>query len=135
MNYHSKKFGPNEIEVRRCFSKCIKIAISKNLTQMAIALHTKNKLDASTIKNALGEKIIGKILKNGSVKIENVWIYLITERINPTSFIKGPFFCPHISLPFLEKINERSDVTDFIYIPWIEDEYNEYLNKFESTEI
>lgn len=134
MNYHTKEFGPNEEVFKQAFVHCLKIAKKKQLNQIAFAVHTKKQLDTRIIECVMGEKTI-RSLKKGVANILDVWIYLITERITPTKFVKGPIFAPHISNEFLEKIISRPDATDIIYIPWSKERLEDYLKKYNSTEI
>jgi len=135
MYYHSLKKGPDSKGVAETIKKALEICQEEKIDQLAIAVHTKDQLRANTISDVLGKDFIKALNKNNYAKLGDLEIFLITERINPTNFTKGPIVGFDISIKFLKRLSNDTRATDIIFKGWTEEEQQEYLNLFKSEPI
>ena len=125
MLYHSISTGPDVQAVKDGFKKCHQLALASS-KKMKICIHTKDQLKGSSIEDALGEKFVKALLK-GPKPIQGVTILLETERKeNDTPMV---VFAPHISSEYLYKIIFKNAQSDVVYLPWMDEELQNYLKK------
>lgn len=125
MLYHSNSHGADPKVLRSAFIKCLKFALAST-KEMKICIHTKNQLKRHVIKEAMGEKFIKTLLK-GNISEMGVTILLETQRqVNNTQMV---VLAPHISSQYLEEVIAQNGNADVVYLPWTEEELNNYLNK------
>jgi hypothetical protein len=58
----------------------------------------------------------------GKVIINGYTMHLVTERIDPINFVRGPILAAAIGTKFLEKVIKNRKATDVIFIPWTPEE-------------
>ncbi len=92
----------------------------------AVAAHTKDQIAHSNIwEDVIGE-VATKTLSKGQVTIDGCTFYLLTERIDPAAFIRGPVLAAAISTQFLNRVLTNRKATDIIFVPWLEEELDDF---------
>jgi hypothetical protein len=127
--YFIDSFGSDTELLVRGLSKTIDLAKSSGVTQAAVAAHTKRQVSGSNIwEEAIG-KVLTKSLGNGEATINGYKFYLLTERIEPYGFVRGPILAAAISPKFLEVVIKNYKATDIIFVPWAPQELEEFKRK------
>lgn len=129
MLYHSNSIGPDPKVFKIAFLKSLGLALASN-KEMKICVHTKNQLKASIIVDALGDKFVKNLLK-GDILVQGVTIKLETEKIIIGS--QMVILAPHINPKYLEKLIDKNGNADVVYIPWTQNELDEYLKKYPNS--
>ena len=134
MLYHTTYPGKPVDDFKTAVAKAISIAIQNHSNEVAIAIHSKTNLDG-VISDAIGEDTIKVFQKpGGTINIEKVTIFLITEKIC-SDFKSGVLIALHTNTKYLAKLLSDTRATDLIYIPFLLEELNDYLLKNNSTVI
>jgi len=132
--YHTVSHGPDREALKYGLKALIEIAIMKNHVGY-IATHVKGNVQDG-FSDTFGWKPIQKFLKSGHIHYDEVDIYLQTERKHPSIYIAGPVLSPYNSLHFTIGLLDEPKNTDLVYVPWMENELQNYLEKYpESVEI
>lgn len=124
--YYIDSYGSDTGLLLRGITKTVSLAKSSKLSQAAVAAHDKRQVLGSNIwEEAIG-RAATKSLGAGKVIINGYTMHLITERIDPMDFIRGPILAAAISLKFLEKVIKNRKATDVIFVPWAPEELTEF---------
>jgi hypothetical protein len=134
MQFHTPTHGPNDVAFKRALLHAINLAQSSGTNEVLILIHGLNQLDG-VISAVLGQAITKILKKKHVAKAGNVTVYLETERIK-SQFRNGVIFSPHISSTLLAIALNDTRATDFVYVPWTNQELTDYLqNNPHSTAI
>lgn len=124
--YFIDSYGSDTELLVRGIAKTISLAKFSKLSQAAVAAHTKRQVSGSNIwEEAIG-KAATKSLGAGKVIINGCTMHLLTERIDPADFIRGPILAAAISAKFLEKVIKNRKAADVIFVPWAPEELEEF---------
>lgn len=124
--YYIDAYGSDTQLLVRGFAQTLSLAKSSKLRQAAVAVHTKDQVSHSDMwEEAIG-KIPTKNLAKGEIKIEGCTFYLLTERIDPTGFIRGPILAAAISTRLLNRVLKNRRATDIVFVPWTAEELEEF---------
>jgi hypothetical protein len=124
--YYIDSYGSDTGLLLRGITQTVKLAKSSKLSQAAVAAHDKRQVSGSNIwEEAIG-RAATKSLGAGKVIINGCTMHLITERIDPMDFIRGPILAAAISTKFLEKVIKNRKATDIIFVPWAPEELKEF---------
>ena len=124
--YYIDSYGSDTQLFVRGIAQLITLAKSSKFRQAAIAVHNKRRVQNSIIfEEAIGKAAV-KNLVDGKVIIDGCTVYLLTERIDPSSFIQGPILASSISTKFLRQVLKNRKATDIVYVPWTPEELEEF---------
>ncbi|RYV00649.1 hypothetical protein SOPP22_17745 [Shewanella sp. OPT22] len=133
MKYHVNSTGPSKDGFTQGLRKALKLSMDNETKEVALAVHGKQNL-SGIIEDILGVDFVKAMNKHGSVSTQGITIYLLTERIT-SKFSKGIILACHPSGKFLSKLSNDYRATDIIYVPWAQEEYDKYLENYDSVEI
>lgn len=123
--------GPNEDNFIKALGKAIEISEMNNQS-VSFIIPTIQNLNG-VVSNVLGESNIKSFIKGKKIKINNTDFYLITEksmRDIKTSIV----FCVYLSSVCLDELNDFTDISCEIILPWT-DEDIEFYKKIWEDEI
>jgi|SRR5689334_5333188 len=124
--YYIGAYGSDTELLVRGITKTLNLAKYSKLSQAAVAAHDKKQVSGSNIwEEAIG-KAATKSLGAGKVIINGCTFHLITERIDPPHFIRGPILAAAIATSFLEKVIKNRRTTDINFVPWTPEELEEF---------
>jgi hypothetical protein len=127
--YYIDSYGSDTELLLRGIAQTINLAKSSQLFEAAVAAHDKRQVSGSNIwEDAIG-KAATKSLGAGKVIINGCTMHLLTERIDPIYFVRGPILAAAISTKFLEKVIKNRKVTDVVFVPWAPEELEEFKQK------
>lgn len=123
--------GPNEDNFIKALGKAIEISEMNNQS-VSFIIPTIQNLNG-VVSNVLGESNIKSFIKGKKIKINNTDFYLITEK--SMRDIKTPIvFCVYLSSVCLDELNDFTDISCEIILPWT-DEDIEFYKKIWEDEI
>jgi hypothetical protein len=124
--YYIDSYGSGTDLLVRGIVKTVSLAKSSKAPQAAVAAHDRRQISGSNIwEDAVG-KAATKSLAAGKVIINGCTLHLLTERIDPGDFIRGPILAAAISTKFLEKVIKNRKATDVVFVPWTPEELEEF---------
>jgi hypothetical protein len=124
--YYIDAYGSDTALLVRGIAKTVSLAKSSNLQQVAVAVHDKDQVRTSNIwEEAIG-KSATKELAKGKATISGCTMHLLTERIEPAGFTRGPILAAAISTKFLKRILKHRKATDIVFVPWTPEELAEF---------
>lgn len=129
--YYTDTAGADAEAIRLGIAYAVNLATSG---QCALAVHTKRQLDAPIFTDVLGADTVRE-LKNDGRSIIKRTMFLMTERIDPRDFMRGPVVAVHINLKFLQNIARNRKATDLIYVPWLRDELRSVLSLYPGAQL
>ena len=124
--YYIDSYGSDTELLVRGIAQTLRLAKSSQLTQAAVAAHDKRQVSGSNIwEEAIG-KAATKSLGAGKIIINGCTMHLLTERIDPANFTRGPVLAAAIGTKFLEKVIKNRKATDVVFVPWTPEELEEF---------
>lgn len=124
--YYIDSYGSDTELLVRGIAKTVSLAKVAKLSQAAVAAHDRKQVSGSNIwEEAIG-KAATKSLGTGKVIINGCTFHLLTERIDPAGFIRGPILAAAIATKFLEKVIKSRNATDIVFVPWTPEELEEF---------
>lgn len=124
--YYIDSYGSDTELLVRGIAKTVSLAKASKLSQAAVAAHDKRQVSGSNIwEEAIG-KAATKSLGAGRVIINGCTFHLLTGRIDPAGFIRGPILAAAIATKFLEKVIKNRKAADVVFVPWTPEELEEF---------
>ncbi len=84
----------------------------------------------SILENSLGSSL----KKDRHIIIEGVDVYLEASQSKATYFHQGPVVLPFSTVDLVREWSRSPKATDIVFLPWMSDEYKEYLLEFPSSQ-
>jgi hypothetical protein len=124
--YYIDSYGSDTELLVRGITKTVSLAEAAKLSQAAVAAHDRKQVSGSNIwEEAIG-RAATKSLGAGKVIVNGCAFHLLTERIDPAGFIRGPILAAAIATKFLEKVIKYRKATDIVFVPWTPEELEEF---------
>lgn len=125
--YYIDSYGSDTELLVRGIHKPINLAKSSGLSQAAVAAHDKRQVSGSNIwEEAIGKAATKNLGAGKTIIINGCTMHLLTERIDPINFIRGPILAAALGIDFLEKVIENRKATDIVFVPWTPEELEEF---------
>lgn len=125
--YHTSTQGPDREALKYGMKAILGLAKARNNVAY-IATHNKNNVQDG-FSDTFGWTEIQRFLKKGHMRVQGVDVYLQTERKKPQCYELGPVLSPYNSLKFTLELLDDEKNTDLVYIPWMLEELEGYLQK------
>ena len=124
--YSINSFGSDTDLLVRGLAQTLTLAKTSEHRQAAVASHTRRQLATSNIwAEAIGN-VARRHLGNGELAIEGCTLYLLTPRIDPPGFIRGPILAYASITKFLQQLLYHPRATDIVYVPWTPQELADF---------
>ena len=128
MQYHTNWTLDQSISLKTGLIKAIDLAIN-NTKELLIYTGNKSIFDGNIIENIIGQKLQKELLKNRAVKFKDMTIFLEFKNSKKSTFKRGVIITPFASsFDYSDALNDNRCI-DIVYTPWMEKEYNDYINK------
>jgi hypothetical protein len=124
--YYTDSHGPDTPALAKAYAKLLELAKASHLRQAGIANPGKRNFVNGIWKEVLDAQTM-KHLANGRATIGGCTVFLLTERIDPQDFARGPILAAHITSKYLAELLKNWKATDIIYVPWTPEELNDFL--------
>jgi hypothetical protein len=125
--YYIDSYGSDTELLVRGIVKTVSLAKSSKLSRAAVAAHDKKQVSGSNIwEEAIGKAATKSLGTAGKAIINDCTFHLITERIDPADFIRGPILAAAIATKFLERVIKNRKATDIVFVPWTPEELEEF---------
>jgi len=131
MIYFINSYGPDPDAMRKAFKFCGAILNKLIAKESAIVVPQKSNLDG-IIQEILGDMPVKILTKNNFLDLDGATIRLFTKKNMPISF-SGPMIAAYIDLQFLSRLVSACPDADIIYVPWTEEERDEFAIKRKGT--
>jgi hypothetical protein len=116
--YYIDSFGSDTELLVKGLAQTLKLAAASEYQHAAVASHTRSQLARSNIwPEAIGKDAQKKLAK-GELIIGGCTLYLLTQKIDPPNFVRGPIFAYASIQSFLQKLLCHPRATDVVYVPW-----------------
>lgn len=133
MYFHTPEHGPDTAAFKRAFVAAFNHAVQSESQQLVLAVHALTNLDG-VISDALGEKVTKAVAK-APVTFEGVAVGLMTERIPCPFRGKAVFVAAHTSTAFLKKLESHHQQSDLFFVPWSEEEQQNFVSRTHSQQV
>jgi hypothetical protein len=124
---HDGKNISSESTLRLGLEKAISEAKGNGTNEILLLAHDLKILQGNILEGVIGEKQVKNFVKQRTMKLESVTVYLETEKIKHSLFSRGILFAPFISLKLLKEVLLDTRATDIIYVPWSKEEFDLYV--------
>lgn len=120
--------GPNEDAVKLGFAWLHELGEQhEDKHDSVLAINTKRPLD-NVISDVIGEQAAKSLDKKEPVQLGEVEIQLMTKRIDPSGWQRGPVLAIYPDKDLLDKIDGMYGVTDVLVVPWSKDEAQYWID-------
>ena len=124
--YYTDSHGADLDAHRRALSVLLDLA-SKHQRECAIAVGIRTVIGPkSALDNVLPEGA-ARSLSRGAVQLNEIMVHLITKRITPTKFGRGPVLALYVDPKHLGSFFEEGRITELIYVPWTDAQRERFL--------
>ena len=125
MLYYTDSFGADRNAVGEALTRLLELA--QQTKQAAIASNQlTNFSEGTTIARVLEPPQYAEFNGKRAVTLNGVKVSMMTLRDTASGFRRGPVMVLHGSPEVLGKVTKDPRTTDVIYVPWAEDERDEF---------
>jgi hypothetical protein len=127
--------GPNEEALKKALTWLQQLGEQDSEKQDALlAVNTKNQLDG-VLSSVIGDGPANELDKKNPLRLGDVEIRLMTNRINPQGWQSGPILALYPDKNLLDKIDDLYGVTDVLILPWSKDEVEVWIDTWGATSL
>ena len=134
MQYHTNYTSDHSISLTDGLIKAIKLALA-DTKELLIYTGNKSIFNGNIIKNIIGQKLQKELLKNRLVKFEDITIFLEFKNSKKSTFKRGVIITPFSPPSDYSDVLDDNRGIDIVYVPWMEKEYDDYINKNSNSEL
>lgn len=134
MQYHTNWTEDQSVSLKNGLEKAIKLACI-NTKELLIYTATQDIFNGNIIENIIGQKLQEELLKNREVKFQNITIFLEFKNSKKSTFKRGVIITPFASSFYYSNALNDDRCVDIVYTPWMEEEYNDYINKNSNSKL
>jgi hypothetical protein len=124
MFYYTDSFGPDRNALGAAITRTLQLG--QQTLEAVIASHQLANFEGSIISRFLSPTQYAVFHSSRAVTLNNVKVYMMTERNEVPDFDKGPVLAMHVSLKYLMKLMDDPRATHIIFVPWDERERDSF---------
>jgi hypothetical protein len=123
--YYTDSFGSDRNAGGEALTRLLQLG--QQIRQAAIASNQlTNFSEGTTIARVLEPAQYAEFNSKRALTLNGVKVFMMTQRDGASEFRRGPVMVLHGSPGVLRKVTNDPRTTDVIYVPWTEDERDEF---------
>lgn len=123
--YYTNSHGPDREALARAYAHTLELARAGNGVAYILTHMIQNVTEG--LSTILGQDGAMRLAKEKFLTVDDVTIYLQTDKIAPAVSEFGPVLAPYVRLRLALAVLEDSKASALVFVPWMETELSEYL--------